>query len=214
MINLVNPDTCEGEALTSHLEPLLTALVVCLQSASLEVQPHCLVLLGCAAQVSEEAFAPYYPSFMPGVKYIYMCTYIYTYIYIYICMYKYINVYIYIYVYIYKYMYVCIYICIYKYICIYIMLGIKAILRSAASPDRSALRGKAMECAGLVGEAVGTEVYIRIYIYIYVYVYKYICMYIYVYIYVYICIYIYLSIYVCIVYRYLLRMPWKLCSYS
>jgi hypothetical protein len=101
MINLVNPESCEAEALTAHLEPLLTALVVCLQSAAVEVQPHCLVLLGCAAQVSEEAFAPYYPSFMPGIK---------------------------------------------------------AILRAATSPDQITLRGKAMECAGLVGEAVGTEV--------------------------------------------------------
>jgi hypothetical protein len=42
-------------------------------------------------------------------------------------------------------------------IIIILIPGIKAILRSAASPDRSALRGKAMECAGLVGEAVGTE---------------------------------------------------------
>ena len=35
---------------------------------STEVQPPCLVLLGCAAQVSEEAFAPYYASFVPGIK--------------------------------------------------------------------------------------------------------------------------------------------------
>ena len=102
MINLVNPDSCEAEALTGHLEPLLTALVVCLQSAAIEVQPHCLVLLGCAAQVAEEAFVPYYSSFMPGIK---------------------------------------------------------AILRTATSADRSALRGKAMECAGLIGEAVGAEIF-------------------------------------------------------
>jgi hypothetical protein len=109
MINLVNPDACDAEVLQSHLEPLLGALVLCLQSASLEVKSPCLVLLGlvtimkkvfqlssseahvmtmllnhiiyiffsyqtrslslrCAAQVSEEAFAPYYSSFMPGIK--------------------------------------------------------------------------------------------------------------------------------------------------
>ena len=104
MINLVNPESCEAEALTTHLEPLLTALVVCLQSAAIEVQPHCLVLLGCAAQVAEEAFIPYYSSFMPGIK---------------------------------------------------------AILKTATSSDRRTLRGKAMECAGLVGEAVGSVIFSR-----------------------------------------------------
>ena len=102
MINLVNPENCEAEALTRHLEPLLTALVVCLQSAAVEVQPHCLVLLGCAAQVAEEAFLPYYPSFMPGIK---------------------------------------------------------SILRTATAPDMSQLRGRAMECIGLIGEAVGAEIF-------------------------------------------------------
>ena len=70
LINLTNPENCEEESLTESnlLEPLLTALVVCLQSASLEVQPYCLDLLGCVAQVSGEVFAAYYPSFMPGVK--------------------------------------------------------------------------------------------------------------------------------------------------
>ena len=102
MINLINPESCEAEALTGHLEPLLTALVVCLQSAAVEVQPHCLVLLGCAAQVAEAAFAPYYPSFMPGIK---------------------------------------------------------SILRTAKTSDKSVLRGKAMECAGLIGESVGAETF-------------------------------------------------------
>ena len=102
MINLVNPESCEAEALTLHLQPLLTALVVCLQSAAIEVQPHCLVLLGCVAQVAEDAFVPYYSSFMPGIK---------------------------------------------------------AILKTATSSDKRALRGKAMECAGLIGDAVGTEIF-------------------------------------------------------
>ena len=34
MINLINPDTCDADALKDHLEPLLSALVVCLQTAS------------------------------------------------------------------------------------------------------------------------------------------------------------------------------------
>ena len=102
MISLINPENCEAETLTTHLEPLLNSLVVCLKYAALEVQPQCLVLLGCAAQVAEEAFVPYYSSFMPGVK---------------------------------------------------------NILMTATSSDRSILRGKAMECVGLIGEAVGAEVF-------------------------------------------------------
>ena len=39
------------------------------------------------------------------------------------------------------------------------MPGIKSILREAAGPDLASLRGKAMECVGLVGEAVGVEVF-------------------------------------------------------
>jgi hypothetical protein len=37
------------------------------------------------------------------------------------------------------------------------MPGIKNILVSAASPELVELRGKAMECAGLIGDAVGPE---------------------------------------------------------
>ncbi len=32
---------------------------------------------------------------------------------------------------------------------------------AATAPDQAVLRGKAMECAGLVGEAVGVEVFAR-----------------------------------------------------
>lgn len=39
------------------------------------------------------------------------------------------------------------------------MPGIISLLREATSPDLAALRGKAMECAGLVGEAVGAQVF-------------------------------------------------------
>ena len=54
------------------------------------------------AQVSEESFAPYYGSFMPGIK---------------------------------------------------------QILTTAMSPEQALLRGKAMECVGLLGEAVGATVF-------------------------------------------------------
>lgn len=39
------------------------------------------------------------------------------------------------------------------------MPGIISLLREATSPDLATLRGKAMECAGLVGEAVGVQVF-------------------------------------------------------
>jgi importin-5 len=60
------------------------------------------VVHSCVAQVSGEAFVPYYSSFMPGIM---------------------------------------------------------GLLRMAASPELNELRGKAMECAGLVGEAVGVQVF-------------------------------------------------------
>jgi len=60
------------------------------------------VLLRCVAQVGQDVFAPYYPSFMPGV------------------------------------------------------IGI---LGSARGPAYSQHRGKAMECIGLLGEAVGEAVF-------------------------------------------------------
>ena len=102
MINLMNPEHCCKDAIQQYLEPLLQALVFCLQSASREVQPACLSLLGCLAQTAEDSFFPYYGSLMPGLK---------------------------------------------------------SILFSATSPDLVLLRGKAMECVGLIGEAVGSEMF-------------------------------------------------------
>lgn len=102
MINLVDAENCDSDVLGAHLQPLLQALVQCLQGASAEVQPACLSLLGVVAQAAEEKFVPYYCSFMPGVK---------------------------------------------------------AILASATAPELATLRGKAMECAGLVAGAVGVEVF-------------------------------------------------------
>lgn len=68
LINLCNPETADADALTPLIETTLSAIVGCLQHASLEVQGPCLVLLGCVAQSSEAAFAPYYSSLMPGIK--------------------------------------------------------------------------------------------------------------------------------------------------
>lgn len=104
MINLMNPENCSKDVLQQggYLEPLLQALVLCLQSASREVQPACLSLLGCLAQTAEDSFFPYYPSLIPGLK---------------------------------------------------------SILFSATSEDLVILRGKAMECIGLIGEAVGAEIF-------------------------------------------------------
>lgn len=39
------------------------------------------------------------------------------------------------------------------------MPGIISLLREATSADLTLLRGKAMECTGLIGEAVGVEVF-------------------------------------------------------
>lgn len=102
LINMTNPASCPEEAMLPFLDPLLQALMQCLQLASIEVQPHCLTLLGCVAQVSHEKFARYYPSFMPGIK---------------------------------------------------------TILRHATGEAQSSLRGKAMQCVGLVGDAVGEELF-------------------------------------------------------
>jgi hypothetical protein len=41
------------------------------------------------------------------------------------------------------------------------MPGIKSILTEATAPEFVELRGKAMECAGLIGEAVGSETFAR-----------------------------------------------------
>ena len=104
LINLTNPTHSSHSAdhLQPHMDSLLSALCDTLTSASLEVQPVCLQLLGCVAQLAGEGFAPYYGSFMPGVK---------------------------------------------------------GIMRTAVAPHLSTLRGKAMECVGLVGEAVGDEIF-------------------------------------------------------
>lgn len=68
LINLTNPESCEEEILQPYIEPLLSALLVCLQSASYDVQVPCLTLLGSIAQTAKEAFMPFYPSFIPGFK--------------------------------------------------------------------------------------------------------------------------------------------------
>lgn len=39
------------------------------------------------------------------------------------------------------------------------MPGIISLLREATSADLTLLRGKAMECTGLIGEAVGVDVF-------------------------------------------------------
>ncbi len=102
LIDMINPDVAGGDDLDKFLPPLLTALVSCFSNASVDVQAPCLSLLGCIAQVSSDAFAPYYPSFIPGVKHI---------------------------------------------------------LHMATTPELETLRGKAMECAGLIGDAVGAAVF-------------------------------------------------------
>lgn len=102
LINMTNPESCPEEVMLPFMDPLLQALMQCLQLASLEVQPHCLTLLGCVAQVSHEKFARFYPSFMPGIK---------------------------------------------------------TILRHATGENQASLRGKAMQCVGLIGDAVGEEMF-------------------------------------------------------
>ena len=76
LINLTNPEYCESEMLTNSgvLEPLLRTLAESLQNTSAAVQPFCLDLLGCVAHAAEDAFAPYYSSFMPGIKSIMVST--------------------------------------------------------------------------------------------------------------------------------------------
>ena len=39
------------------------------------------------------------------------------------------------------------------------MPGVKAILAAATGPEQVLLRGKAIECAGIVGESVGKNVF-------------------------------------------------------
>ena len=104
LISMTNPahSSHSAPALQQHLDSLLSALCDNLTSTSLHVQPLCLELLGCIAQLAGEGFCPYYSSFMPGVK---------------------------------------------------------DIMQTATAAHLSTLRGKAMECVGLVGEAVGDEVF-------------------------------------------------------
>jgi len=107
LINLTNPKSCEEEYLTENnfIDPMLSALVVCLSSSTIgvDVQPLCLDLLSCIAQVAGELFSHYYNSFMPGIKNI--------------------------------------------------------LITSSGNPDLLKLRGRAMECIGLVGDAVGNDVF-------------------------------------------------------
>ena len=56
LISLTDPEHCEAAVLQVHLEPLLRALSVCLQAASLEVQPVCLDLLGCVSPSLSSSF--------------------------------------------------------------------------------------------------------------------------------------------------------------
>ncbi len=46
LINLLNPDNCSNETLSKYVQPLLEALLVCLQRAPYEVRSPCLVSLG------------------------------------------------------------------------------------------------------------------------------------------------------------------------
>lgn len=88
LINLINPTAVpphsqdqdeeeEGEGsaespalltVKTHLSALIHALVYSLQTSSIQVQSPCLVVLGCIAQVVEDGFVPYYDSIMPGIK--------------------------------------------------------------------------------------------------------------------------------------------------
>ena len=60
------------------------------------------MLFSCVAQVAGNGFAPYYNSFMPGIK---------------------------------------------------------SVMVAATAPEQAALRGKAMGCASLVGDAVGVDIF-------------------------------------------------------
>lgn len=111
LINVFNPDHCDPEKWTLPIEevinPLLEALLTCLQLGSIEVKNPCLSVVGCISRVLGEDFAPYYAVFMPGLK---------------------------------------------------------TLLTELANIQTnniatSTLRGKAMECAGLIAESVGDEVF-------------------------------------------------------
>jgi hypothetical protein len=39
------------------------------------------------------------------------------------------------------------------------MPGIKSILIQAIAPEQTLIRGKAMECAGLLGESIGADIF-------------------------------------------------------
>ena len=66
-----DPSEPESPALTTikgHLQSLVHALVFSLQTCSIQVQSPCLVVLGCIAQVVEDGFVPFYDTIMPGIK--------------------------------------------------------------------------------------------------------------------------------------------------
>lgn len=100
MIDMLNPDHCDADAISTVIDPLLSAVLTALTNAHNEIRAPSLTVIGKVAQICPEAFAPYYERIMPGVK---------------------------------------------------------DILLHATSKDLTLLRGKAMECAGLIGEAVGVS---------------------------------------------------------
>ena len=102
LISLTNPEICEEKFISPILDNLLSGLLSCINTTSINVQPSCLILIGGIAKVVEEKFAPYYATFMPGIK---------------------------------------------------------QMLHQALGPDMSTLRGRAMECVGLLGESVGTDLF-------------------------------------------------------
>jgi hypothetical protein len=46
LINILNPQYCESEYLQPFVDPLLQAIISCLQSAPYEVRSPCLVVVG------------------------------------------------------------------------------------------------------------------------------------------------------------------------
>ena len=46
LINMLNPEHCELETVEKFVQPLLQALLVCLQGAPYEVRAPCLVVVG------------------------------------------------------------------------------------------------------------------------------------------------------------------------
>ena len=62
------PESLSLQTVLMHLDPLVHALVHSLQTCSVQVQAPCLVVLGCLAQVVEDRFVPYYDAIIPGIK--------------------------------------------------------------------------------------------------------------------------------------------------